>query len=92
MPKHIKVTWRNGGSHPRHPPDPTYPNGSDLDLSLGAAEACMTALPYPAPGVGVHVVDCAVCGLRVSCGASGRADDPRMVKLACRRSSPPAAA
>jgi len=92
MPNHIRVTWRDGGAYPHFPADPSLPRGTDLDLSLGAAETCMTPLRYPRPGVGVHIVQCTVCGLQVTCEAAGRADDPRSVKLACRRWTPPDAA
>jgi len=92
MPSHLRVTGGDNGGHPGHPPDPTCPTGADLDLSLGAADVCMTPLPYPAPALGAHVVYCSVCGLRITCEAASRADDTRSGKVACRRSPPPAAA
>jgi hypothetical protein len=62
------------------------PPGLDLDLTFGAEPACWTPLAYPAARVGAHLVECPICGLRLVCGANGRPDDPRTIKVACRQS------
>jgi hypothetical protein len=79
------VEWQDAGREARSPSDPAYPDGIDLDFSQGAAPACSTPLPYPAPRCGVWLVSCSECGLRVVITAAGRRDDPREVKLACKR-------
>jgi hypothetical protein len=80
---HLHLTWlaRNGTPDA---PDAAYPVGTNLDLAHGAATTCWTPLPYPAPGTGAHMIACSICGLRVACGATGRADDPRTIRLPCR--------
>lgn len=79
-----EVTWFDRGREPQVEPDPAYPQGKDLDISDGAAEACTVQLPYPAKRIGVYVVECDVCGLRVGCTTAGRPDDPRSIKMACK--------
>jgi hypothetical protein len=86
---HLHLTWLGRDVIPG-PADPTYPNGTSLDLALDAADTCWTPLPYPAPGVGAHMIACSICGLGVACGATGRADDPRTIRLPCRHRRPTA--
>lgn len=80
----IQVTWIDGGRRAQYPPDPTYPNGIDVDCSGGAELTCRQALPYPAKGCGQHLVTCEMCGRRIIITAAGQADDPRSVTMACR--------
>jgi hypothetical protein len=79
----IKVTWVDHGREARHPADPAYPDGVDVDLSRGVARSCRTALPYPAPRCGLYVIACRACGQSVVVTAAGRRDDPRSVAIAC---------
>lgn len=71
----------------RHPPNPAFPEGMDVDLSQGSAATCSTNLPYPAKRCGFYVVTCEMCGLRVVVTTAGRPDDPRSLKVACKKSA-----
>lgn len=82
---HLGVKWFDGGREPQMPSNPKYPDGIDIDASGGAAESCFTKLDYPAPRCGHFLVVCHKCGLRVMLTTAGRADDPRSVRLACKR-------
>lgn len=84
MEQALRSFWVDRGREPQCPPNPAHPLGIDVDLSDGAALACKTVLTYPAPRCGLHVVTCAVCGLRVAVTTAGRPDDPRSVKVACK--------
>jgi len=77
------INWVDSGRKPKQKPDPAYPKGIDLDCSFGSIHSCATPLPYPA--IGHYVVECRICGLRVACTTAGRPDDPRSVKMACKR-------
>jgi hypothetical protein len=79
----IKITWIDHGREPRHPADPRYPDGVDVDLSNGAARTCRVALPYPAPRCGLYAISCGSCGRSVLVTVAGRRDDPRSVAIAC---------
>ena len=87
----LKITWHPTSAMPAGPPDPLFPRGRNWEWSDGAAESCWTPLPYPAAGAGVHLVECPRCGVRAACAATGRADDPRTVRIACERPMPPIA-
>lgn len=65
------------------PADPRYPDGMALDLSDGRGTTCTTDLPYPAAGLGVHLITCRLCGACVMVTAAGRRDDPRCITLPC---------
>jgi hypothetical protein len=64
-----------------------YPDGIDLDLTGGnhQVKSCKTDLPYPAKRAGYYVVTCAGCGMKLITRTAGRADDPKSVRLACKR-------
>jgi len=47
--------------------------------------ACKTSLPYPAKRVGYYVVTCAKCHMKTIITTAGRPDDPKSVRLACKR-------
>ena len=81
----LSVQWIDRGREPKVAPNPAYHDGIDLDLTDGAEEWCQTVLRYPAKRCGIYVIECAVCGLRVGVTTAGRPDDPRSVKLACKR-------
>lgn len=82
----LTYLWVDRGREPQAPPDPTHPNGIDLDLSKGATRTCLTPLPYPAKRCGLYLVKCDRCGLTTMVTTAGRRDDPRSLKLACRLS------
>jgi hypothetical protein len=79
----LEVQWIDYGREAKCAPDPAFPKGKDVDLSLGAAAACSVDLPYPAPRCGVWRLVCDQCGLAAGVTAAGRPDDPRSVRLAC---------
>ena len=81
----FKVAWVDFKREPQLPPDPAYPDGRDLDITAPGLPSCKAALPYPAKRCGLFFVDCAVCGARVAITTAGRPDDPRSVKIRCKR-------
>lgn len=80
----LKVEWVDLKREPQCVPNPAYPEGIDLDASLGAAMTCSTVLPYPSRRCGLFVVTCDACNLKVVITTAGRPDDPRSVKVACK--------
>ena len=82
----IHVHWIDRGYEPTQPPNPEYPTGMDVDLTGGMGKGCKTSLPYPAKRVGYYVASCAKCHTKVIITTAGRPDDPRSVKLRCKRS------
>lgn len=66
-------------------PNPKYPDGVDVDLSIRGKAACLADLPYPAECCGVLLVRCTKCGASAAITTAGRTDDPRTVKLACKK-------
>lgn len=79
------MLWIDHGREPQCPPDPEYPNGIDIDASGGALSTCRVFLSYPAKRCGVYAVQCLMCGNSVMVTTAGRPDDPRSVKIACKR-------
>jgi hypothetical protein len=80
----LKVEWLDRGRVAQCPPNPDYPDGQDIDISLGAATTCEAELPYPAPRCGIWIVTCPGCGLSLGFTAAGRIDDPRRIKVPCK--------
>ena len=81
----FQINWIDRGFEPRMLSDPRYPTGIDLDVSNGAPATCKTTLPYPAKRCGFYVVVCEQCGTDAIVTTAGRPDDPRSVKLACKK-------
>jgi hypothetical protein len=79
----MKVTFLDAHREPKCSPNPKFPNGMCVDLSLGAERICAVKLPYPAPRCGAMLIECEVCDLRVAVTVAGRVDDPHTVKMAC---------
>lgn len=77
------VQWRDAGKEPQCAPNPAYPEGIDVDVSLGIEPSCVVELPYPAARIGAYVVTCATCGARNGCTTAGRPDDPRSIRMPC---------
>jgi hypothetical protein len=65
-------------------PNPLFPRGMAVDLTNGAAVACLATLPYPAECCGMMFVVCKKCGANAALTVAGRPDDPRSVKLPCK--------
>jgi hypothetical protein len=81
----LTAHWVDRARDPKNAPDPAFPLGIDLDMSEGAKVSCWTALPYPARRCGYYVILCDECGLKALATTAGRPDDPRSVRLACKR-------
>ena len=64
-------------------PDPDYPNGKAIDISMGVT-SCSVDLPYPAPECGHFLVECVMCGRSIAVTAAGRPDDPTKLTLPCK--------
>jgi hypothetical protein len=79
-----QIEWIDRGREPKHPPDPKYPNGIDIDISRGADPACKSSLVHPAPRCGYYRVRCRSCGANAVITTAGRRDDPRSLKMACK--------
>lgn len=84
MNDHFDIEWRDAGKEPQVAPNPAYPDGFDLDISGGDKPTCTTALPYPAKRIGMYMITCRLCGLRVGCTTAGRPDDPRSITMTCK--------
>jgi hypothetical protein len=78
-----KITWIDCGRDPQHPPNPAYPEGIDLDMSMGLSARCTTPLPYPARRCGFYSVHCRTCGFTGLLTTAGHPNDPRSVTVAC---------
>lgn len=89
MLKSLTATWVDRGVWPSSPPNPDFPRGVDIDVSNGAGVSCQTQLPYPAKRCGHYLVECSLCGVNAVITTAGRPDDPRSVRIACRRQEGP---
>lgn len=79
-------TFLTEGLKAQHPANPDFPKGVEVDARTErGAPACTLELPYPAPAIGSHFVECAYCGVTAAVTAAGRADDPRTVTLTCKQ-------
>jgi hypothetical protein len=83
----IHVHWVDRGYEPKSPSNPAYPDGMNHDLTGGdrLTKSCKTALPYPAKRCGYYVVTCSKCHVKTIITTAGRPDDPKSVRLACKR-------
>jgi hypothetical protein len=79
------IHWIDAGHESRVTPNPKYPDGIDIDISGGALMSCVIKLPYPAPRCGVYEVWCKSCGFSAGITTAGRADDPRSVRVPCKK-------
>ena len=78
------VAWHDMEREPQVAPNPAYPDGKDIDATGGGSPACTVLLPYPAKRIGVYMVHCKLCGLRVAITTAGRPDDPRSARVLCK--------
>jgi hypothetical protein len=83
----LKVQWIDAGREPpKEPPHLGYLNGRDIDISGCAANTCSIPLPYPAKRCGRYEIECDQCALTAAVSTTGRSDDPRWLKVACKNS------
>jgi hypothetical protein len=86
----LHVEWIDRGREPQCAPNPAYPNGKDIDGSGDAKDTCFTSLECPAPRCGLWLVHCDKCKQTIAITTAGRPDDPRSLKVPCKRPwSPP---
>lgn len=81
----FKIHWEDSGREPQCQPDPAFPKGIDLVTARDDQLSCETELPYPARRCGVYIVECLSCGLSVGVTTAGRPDDPRSIRLPCKK-------
>jgi hypothetical protein len=79
------ASWHDLGREAQCKPSPLYPDGVDVDAAAGARKTCRIALPYPAERCGLWLLKCSRCGLTAAVSAAGRRDDPRSVRVGCKR-------
>jgi hypothetical protein len=82
--KNFDVFFIDRGVSPTQQPNPSYPNGIKIDLTKGQ-KGCRTEVPYPSPRCGYLHVECRDCGSNALVTVAGRQDDPRSVKIPCKR-------
>jgi len=80
----LKVEWIDGGREPTQKPNPDYPDGIDVKIG-GGPVFCMIDLPYPAKRIGHYLIQCDTCHTTALITTAGRPDDPRSVKIPCKR-------
>jgi hypothetical protein len=80
----IDIKWFDSGREPQCPPNPDFPDGMDIDVTVAGQKGCKTKLPYPAKRCGYYTVKCRQCGYCAIVTTAGRPDDPKSVKLPCR--------
>lgn len=47
MMGNFKIDWVDRKREPKCAPDPAFPNGKDIDVSMGRSPSCSSDLPYP---------------------------------------------
>lgn len=80
------ITWIDRGLEPKVKPNPDYPDGRDIDVTINAMvdKSCKVDLPYPAKRIGMYIVHCRTCGSNTGVTTAGRPDDPRSVRIPCK--------
>lgn len=78
------LVWVDKGRESQCAPNPEFPEGVDVDVTLGQRPACRSTLPYPAKRCGFYVVTCKRCKTNAAITTAGRPDDPRSVMLPCK--------
>ena len=78
------VDWVDQHHETTRPADPNYPLGTAIDVALDATRACRLELRCPAARCGLWVITCRVCSYAIALSTTGRADDPRSVRVPCK--------
>jgi hypothetical protein len=82
----LQTTWFDLGREPRVAPNPAFPDGVALDVTtLPGEPSCFVELDYPARRCGYWIVECKACDLSIIITTAGRPDDPRSVRVPCKR-------
>lgn len=81
----LKSTWIDRYREPQCKPNPAFPLGQDIDLTGGAEKFCSRTFSWPAKRCGYWYVECSECGTNALITTAGRPDDPRSVKIACKK-------
>lgn len=81
----FEIRFQTRGLQPQCLPDLRFPDGVTLDVTDGKEPSCTVELPYPAKCIGAWLIVCRKCGQSVACTAAGRFDDPRTLKMPCKR-------
>ena len=85
----IDVTFLDAGRSPTEKPNPKFPDGMAINLNVNPiAKSCTKNLPWPAPRCGSYIVTCRECGFTAGVTVAGRADDPRIITIPCKRRKP----
>jgi hypothetical protein len=81
-----RVRWIDRGLEPKHPPDPSYPDGIDLRVVKQdyRGPTCKQSLPYPAKRIGYFLIECMICNQTTVVTTAGRLDDPRSIEIMCK--------
>lgn len=81
----VSVEWIDAGRAAQCPADPAFPEGVTIDLRGGQISPhCVAKFKYPAVHCGRWVISC-TCGYSAIVTAAGRADDPRVALIPCKR-------
>lgn len=78
------IEWLDREREPKVAPNPAFPDGVDIPPQYPERPHCKVVLPYPAKRVGVYLITCHDCGLRVGVTTAGRRDDPRSATINCK--------
>lgn len=82
----IEVEFIDAGRKATEKPNPKYPDGITIDLAQSRLiKSCTRNLPYPAPQCGMYRVTCLTCKLSIVLTVAGRADDPRIITMPCKK-------
>lgn len=87
MSDQFQILWQDRGGPPKVKPNPAFPDGvPEIDMARGEQPNCVVTLPYPSghTNVGLWLVRCRLCRLRVGITAASRPDDPRSARLPCK--------
>src|SRR5690348_5568396 len=82
----FEIWWMDEGRDAEDVGNPAFPKGVVLDTARKGEPACIVIVPYPAVRCGAYFITCRRYGLTAIATTSGRADDPRAVRVPCHLS------
>lgn len=83
-PQQFRIEWIDGNREPQVQPNPAYPEGIDVVTVEPGEVGCRVKLSYPARRIGMYLVECKLCRVRLALTTAGRPDDPRSVSVPCK--------